>query len=140
MWGCCPSFYKASVLQFDSVLTVSTQRQPQISQAKDPVLQDCSLRPQFRCQLHVQVVTCASDRPGIDEVFHDPLLGFPTLLEQLTTLRSSLLTRSPLYYKRGHLGNSQMKATLRTKCGGGRRAAMPPPGVALPAIFPQEAL
>lgn len=138
--GVLPLILQASVLQFDSVLTLSTQRQPQISQAKGPVLQDCSLRPQFRCLLHVQVVTCASDRPGIDEVFHDPLLGFPTLLEQLTTLRSSLLTRSPLYYKRGHLGNSQMKATLRTKCGGGRRAAMPPPGMALPAIFPQEAL
>ena len=33
-----PLILQASALQLDSVLTLSTQRQPQISQAKDPVL------------------------------------------------------------------------------------------------------
>ena len=112
--GVPPLILQANVPQFNSVLTLSTQRQPQISQAKDSVLQDCSLWPWFRCKLNVQVVICASDRPGIDEVFMTLSLGSVTLLEQLTTLRSSLFTRSPLYYQEDNSG------TVRGKRGSGQ--------------------
>ena len=49
----------AGVLQFNSVLTLSTWRQHQIPQVKGSVLQDCS---HFRYQLQVQITTCAYDQ------------------------------------------------------------------------------
>lgn len=51
------SGYQLGVLQFKSILRLSTQRQYQVNRS---VLQDCLL-PHFTCQSQTQAVTCASD-------------------------------------------------------------------------------
>ena len=46
------------------------------SQIKGPVSQDCPPPPHVRCQLQIQVVTCASGQLAINWTFSWPLLGF----------------------------------------------------------------
>lgn len=79
---CCLD-YSTTGLNSDSIYP------PSDTQVKASVPQDCPL-PQFRCQLQVQVVTCAFDCQAIDQRFPWPLLRFTDLLELLTQFRKTV--------------------------------------------------
>lgn len=59
------------ILQFSSILTVSSWRLLQNPQDKGLVPQG-SLTPNFKHQLEVQFAPCASDQLAMDQGFHRP--------------------------------------------------------------------
>ena len=62
----------AGVLQFSSVLTLSTQSSHQNPHVKGSVPQDCTPL-HFRCQLQVRVIICASNQLLINQRFPRPI-------------------------------------------------------------------
>lgn len=73
------------ILQFNSILTPSTWRQPQTPQVR---LQSHKIVPHIKRQSPALGVTKASDLPAISQASHKPLLGLD-LLEHLTELREA---------------------------------------------------
>lgn len=62
-----------------------------------------------------QIVTCTSDWSAINQGFHKSLLSFDNLLEWLTELGNSLITRLPVHYKGIQLRNSQVEQMHRVR-------------------------
>ena len=100
--------HQLCVLQFISILTLSTQRQYQIPQVKGSVLQDGPPPPsEASLKSWLSLVLLINLKMGS---FSDALLCLINLLEQPTKLRETLyLTRLLVYYKRIELRNSLEK-------------------------------
>lgn len=89
------------VFQFNFILTWCSKREHQIPQVRSSVPQGFLTTCLYhRCQLQMQIVTCASDQLVINWKFSQLLLGFYYLLEWLTELRKKLTYCLPVYCKR----------------------------------------
>ena len=111
--------HQQGVLQFNSDLTLPTWTPQQILPVRSSAQQDCpSLH--FRCQLQVQIATCAFDQLAINGTASSS--GSVNLLEWLTELRKIVyLLDCQVYYK---VYNSEIARGKSCK----EQSSMPSPG------------
>ena len=125
------SGYQLGILQFNPILTLSTQRQHQIPQVKGSVLQDRTSPP---LQMPVTSPDCHLCFYRL-EVPTTPSLGSINLLEWLTELRETFYLLNYQFIVKGYnSGTARWKRYIRGGMGKGQGSSMLPESLKLQTL------